>query len=323
MDLKTALDELLALPENRGLSASALKTVLKDDYGLSVPLDRVKKELSERNAIVTVMGSRAGLSKANHERRITESVPNALHHIDLLHLPEDGNKRYMVSIVDAASRYKAGIPISSKTPEAVVQAIRKAYGRTLLDFPDRVHVDAGTEFQGAFAKYMKKKGVSLEVGKPGDHKFTALAESLNSIVAKRLFGAQHHTERETGAVSKEWVALLPKILERINKTRNPAIKKRPVDAIQQEQVEPPGPSASTQKIIDTETILKIGSKARAPLDRPSGHGIKGTQAFRATDITYSEPKLITNLRMLAGRPVEYELEGMPGRWWVAKQLKPV
>jgi transposase InsO family protein len=289
--------------------------------GYSAKIPEINAFLAEINAIAHETAPQKGMRKANHERTyrsITEV--GAQQHIDLLHMTKDpGNDRYMLAVVDVASRYKAAQPLEKKTAADVLKALKKIYSTTPLDVPRSVHVDDGTEFKGVFKKYLEDKGVNISVATPGDHKHTALAESLNGNASQIFFRMQHLKERG-GGINKEWVKYLQDVIERLNSRRNKAIGMAPEDAVKQDVVpeRPPGRGARVLKIIETEKPLKIGQVVRAPLFRPEGAGITGTQSFRLVDIKWGPQTKITDIRLWPNRPIEYEVGG---RWFVRNQLQ--
>ena len=121
--------------------------------------------------------------------RITETVPNNVHHTDILYLPEDKvNRRtykYCLCIVDVASRYKDAEPIIDRTANATREAITKIYKRGPLTWPNLIQVDAGKEFLGVFKKLMVAHEVQIRVAIPGNHRQQGIVERFNRTLIGR------------------------------------------------------------------------------------------------------------------------------------------
>ena len=95
------------------------------------------------------------------------SLPNAVHQADLLFLPHDklphGKKiyKYALTVVDAASRYKAAELLTSKESDEVSKAFQRIYKRGPLKWPQLLQVDPGREFMGSVTKVMQNNKTSI------------------------------------------------------------------------------------------------------------------------------------------------------------------
>jgi hypothetical protein len=123
--------------------------------------------------------------KIDTEHNKTYSIPNEIHQLDLLFMPHDsvGRKtfKYILSVVDVASRYKEAEPLTSKYSNEVAKAIEKIYKRSKLTWPKRVQANAGREFMGEFTTLMKNHNVEIIRIKPepGSHRKQAIVERFN------------------------------------------------------------------------------------------------------------------------------------------------
>ena len=92
--------------------------------------------------------------------------PNDIHQSDLLSLPHDKFKKktykYVLNIVDVASRYKGSYQLTSKYAKEVVQAFQWIYENTPLNYPKTLIVDDGKEFYGDTTKLMEKHDVIIQ-----------------------------------------------------------------------------------------------------------------------------------------------------------------
>ena len=75
---------------------------------------------------------------------------NDIHQSDLLSLPHDKFKKkaykYVLNIVDVASRYKLSYQLTTKNSKEVAQAFQWIYENTPLNYPKTLIVDDGKEF---------------------------------------------------------------------------------------------------------------------------------------------------------------------------------
>ena len=147
----------------------------------------------------------------------TEDRPNAIHQADLLFLSHDrvGRKtyKYALTLVDAASRYKAAVPLTSKLATEVAAAFTAIYKDGPLTWPKTLMVDDGHEFKGAVSTLMTKHRVTVRRAQPGHHRSQAFVE-----LAERLFRNQAQQELDTGRDSREWVVVLPAVVADMNDT---------------------------------------------------------------------------------------------------------
>ena len=81
---------------------------------------------------------------------------NTTHQLDLLFLPEDDGYRYLLVIVDIATRHVDAEPLKTKDSKEVLKATQKIFKRKYVKQPLRLEVDSGTEFKGKFKEYYDK-----------------------------------------------------------------------------------------------------------------------------------------------------------------------
>ena len=100
-------------------------------------------------------------------------------------------------MVDVASQYKEGEPLTSKDSAEVADAPSHIYKRGLLRWPKLLQVDPGHEFMGSVSQLLVKHGVSVRrgiAGLEGAHRGQAIVEQFNHTLAERLFGHQYAQE---------------------------------------------------------------------------------------------------------------------------------
>ena len=117
----------------------------------------------------------------------TEDRPDYVHQADLLFVSYDtiGNRtfKYILVVVDVASRYMDSEPLSKKDASSVEKAFEKIYSRK-LNYPKTLMVDQGTEFKGAVTELMKDHGVHILRSDPKYHRVQAFVERANRTLAE-------------------------------------------------------------------------------------------------------------------------------------------
>ena len=88
------------------------------------------------------------------------TIPNQMHKFDLLYTPIDtlyGNKyKYVLSGIDAASRYKVAGTLRTKQARDVGAMIADIYKVGPLTYPKIFQCDNGSEFKGEVTKLVEK-----------------------------------------------------------------------------------------------------------------------------------------------------------------------
>jgi len=155
------------------------------------------------------------IPRPNKKLTHTAYEKDAIHQADLLFLPEDRGYKYVLTVVDTASRLADAEPLKSKKSEDVVKAFKKIYKRTPLNKPEIIKVDDGSEFKGAFIKYLKDDKIGIMRGKPNRHKSQALAEYINGVLGKVIMKKVNSNELN-GINFFDWSDYIPKIMKIYN-----------------------------------------------------------------------------------------------------------
>ena len=190
--------------------------------------------------------------------------PNDIHQADILYLPHDKFKKktykYVLNVVDVASRYKGSYQLICKYAKEVAQAFQWIYENTPLTYPKTLIVDDGKEFYGDMTMLMEKHDVIIQHGDPSQHRSQGIVERFNRTLADRLFSYQYHKEFEDPPKSnREWVSRLQNVVNALNNEKTRLIGIKPVDAIKQTLVEQ-GFSQPTREY--EEKLLDIGTKVK-------------------------------------------------------------
>lgn len=196
---------------------------------------------------------------------------------DLLFMPEDkqGNK-YCLVVVDLATDQFDIEPIKNKEAETVLTAFKKMFKRPFIHKPYvSVRTDAGSEFQGAFHKYLWNENVLHSVALPNRHSQNANAENLNKQLGRVFAGYLNMKELETKKVYREWTDILSDVRTVLNEYRKKQNKGW-------ETREYASPSIRPAK-------FDVGNMVHYRLDAPQnalGHP-QPTKQFREGDFRYS------------------------------------
>ena len=123
------------------------------------------------------------------------TIPNEMHHFDLLYMPSDtlyGNKyKCILAGINAASRYKVARQLRIKQAHDVAEMIADIYKVGPLIYPKIFQCDNGSEFKGEVAKMLEHHEVKIQrVTTKYKHTHTAFVEALNKILTERLFKVQ-------------------------------------------------------------------------------------------------------------------------------------
>ena len=126
-------------------------------------------------------------------------TPNQLHEMDLLYMPHDTlyqtKYKYILTMIDVASRFKVARPLQTKKPKEVVEMIADIYKKGPLKWPVEIQIDNGTEFKADVTKLYEKQGVKIRRATTKyNHTYTASVENLNKQLAKLLFKQQDAVE---------------------------------------------------------------------------------------------------------------------------------
>ena len=243
---------------------------------------------------------------------------NAIHQADLLYLPHDklyGNVyKYVLNVIDIASGYKVSRPLRTKKASEVSEMFKDIYKKGPLGYPEKLHIDNGTEFKSDVDKLMKEHNVIVNrVTTKYYHKFMAFAENFNDTLAQRLFKIQDAKELNNPLKdSRTWVKPLYKIVSSINNTKLDRIGMTPAKAVKLENV------TLNVKYYPKEEVLPEDGLYRY-LYQPGE--LEGGQQKRATDMVWSWNVFrLDRIVEDPGQRVLYYLAEGPERAFVREEL---
>lgn len=244
---------------------------------------------------------------------ITSFEPNQIHQCDILYLPDDDGYKYALVVVDDCTGLIDAEPMKGRTAQNALDGIKKIYERGILHLPSySLEVDDGSEFKGAFKKYITQKKIFLRVAQSGRHRQQGLVENRNHILGRAIGMYQTSIEIISEEPCTEWVNVLPEIVRVYNDT----VKLRPKKKISNEPLDQHG-----------QELLEVGQKVRIQLDNPRNatpdekrlHG-----RFRATDVRWTiAPSKISEILLQPNRPVMYLVDGKKSVAYTRNQLQPI
>ena len=280
----------------------------------------ISKESNEEEMTSTVEDTYKQITKQPHYKfklynHYDVKLPNQLHQIDLLFLPEDQGYKYALCLVDVASRYKAARALQTKEADELLSKLKDIYDNDeFLKVPKKLQFDMGGEFNNDMlkvwanpdgdasekekenlrrssratkSKYRKiKEKVELVMNEKGQH--VSLVENMNKQLARLIFKDQVIHELKSGIENKKWVDKLPDYISILNNRKTRLINLKPIDAIQMDYVEQPKNKLTKA---DKEKYFDIGTEVRRLLnsDEVQDYITKKlkTERKRATDATFS------------------------------------
>ena len=252
---------------------------------------------------------------------------NKIHQADLLFLPHDTYRKkiykYILVVIDIASRYKDAEALTSKESLEVAKAFEKIYSRK-LKWPEILMVDPGKEFFGNVATLMTKHKVKFQRSEAGNHRAQAFVERANRTLGEKIFTHQYAQEiadvQKSKSRSREWVERLPAVLKVMNNEVTRLTGKEPTKVLKSADVSINGTNYGRPVGLD-EVKLPPGVKVRYLYSPGEG---EGGERRRATDPIWSlEIYDLSRSVVSAEQPVLYYLSGGPRRSFVREELQVV
>ena len=150
--------------------------------------------------------------------------PNCVHQCDILFLTHDHyrGKTYkaVLNVVDCASRFKASVPLRSKSAREVAKGFRRIYEsqNNLLTWLKLLQCDNGREWMGETSRLMQEHNVIIRVIGPYSHRGTAIVERFNQTLSKILYKIQYAVESISfdSRLIRTWVRYLLKAINYLN-----------------------------------------------------------------------------------------------------------
>ena len=298
-------------PENLWKGRKAITRLRK---ATKLPLKQVKDWLAKQALWQVHMPPP---KKIDHPHFYVTEV-NKIHQADLLYLPHDKvyqtTYKYVLNVIDVASRYKASRPLKTKKASEVAEMFKDIYKKGPLKYPVELHVDNGTEFKADVLKLMKTDVKVVSATTKYHHNFTAFVERFNKTLAERLFKAQDAQELQNPTKdSRIWVKYLQKAVSRLNSEKTQMLGMTPAKAVRLTSVELQVKSYPEEKVLPEDGLYRY-------LYQPGE--LEGGDRRRATDKIWSRNtfRLDRVVEDPGQRVLYYLAEDAPKRAFVREQL---
>ena len=232
--------------------------------------------------------------------------------IDTLYLPNDRGYKYLLVIVDIATRKCDCEPMKTRDAKTAMKALETIFKRGILKRPKRLEVDSGSEFKGEFEKHFKKfcKIFRKEIGR---HRQQSVVEYKNQQIGKILNARMTAEEINNDNTSRHWVDIIPQVVKLVNEEFSHPVKENDMAL----------PIRTDEY---SKNILPIGTKVRVQLDNPIDyvdekrlHG-----KFRTGDIRWTKKiGTITRFFLRPNQPVMYQVDNNNNVAYTIYQLQVI
>jgi hypothetical protein len=238
---------------------------------------------------------------------------NLIQQADLLFITNDRGYKYILVVVDDHSKKMDAEKLREKDSVHVAKAFRKIYDRNILKIPEQIELDDGKEFKGEVREFFDEHNTRIRYALPNRHRQQGLVERKNQILGTIIHRIQTYKELEknNGKLNREWIKLLPNIVEQINehlpKPLTDAVKDTPISNDYNKK------------------LLPIGTHVRIQLDHPIGTNNKRLHGeFRSSDIRWT-PKIykVTQVLLVDGKPPMYLTDKSNEVAYTKEQLQKV
>ena len=281
---------------------------LGDDIRKELKIDREKKSVKLTEA-PTIKRSDLGKFAVPRKFGILQA--------DLIYIKEESDGyKYILTVVDVASRKMDAIPLKGRTHNDVIGGFEAVWknGHIDEDCVKFVYTDPGSEFKNkTFHDYMDDRGIIVRHTMTARKNQTGVVEYYNYVIMKYLGQKMTSEELEDGNDYSNWAPDLKKIVEVLNNKkyeRYPKIS----EFMGQPRVKP------------GESLLKEGTLVHVRLQQPVDHNVDDKKArlhggFRTGDLRWEKkPTKINNVIINPKQPVRYMVEKYNNVSFVRKEL---
>lgn len=240
------------------------------------------------------------------------------------HAKQNRGYKYILTIIDALSKYAWAVPVRDKRGDTITAAMRRVLSQNQPRFPVNIQCDQGREFFNShFQALMKQYGINMYT--TYSHLKASIVERFNRTLKSWMF-------KEFGIQGNyKWLDILPKLLLRYNARVHRSIGMRP------KQVTSADESTLLQKLRST------GDKKKRKLKYSIGDTVRiskyktlfakgytpnwSTELFTIDDIRLSRPPVYylrdTRGERIKGAFYEQELQKTkyPDTYLVEKVLR--
>ena len=249
---------------------------------------------------------------------------NTVYQADMLHITEDQGFKYLLVVVDVATKKTDAVPLKNIKTSTVKKALEYMWGAheatyegkapsiadppvgeidgniyrhglgNILKPPIMMKVDGGPEFKKSVASYLKQQNIVRLQGLPYRSKQQAMVESRNNYFASKILRAQAEVEIKSRVVNRDWIESVWRYIFAWNVTHHKT---------------PPVPEVVKCKGRSCD-LLKVGTEVRRVLDAPIDPVTDKvlSKNARAGDLRWEEKtRYIVQQVLKPGNPPMYRL----------------
>lgn len=237
---------------------------------------------------------------------------------DILYLPKTKKDfKYLLVIVDLASKEVDFEPVKSLESSIILNATKKIFKRQYINEPyASINTDAGIEFKSVFHQFFKNKNIYHKVALPNRHTQQSPVENANKQIGYILNMYMNKKEVETGKLYREWTDIIDELRIDMNKIRKKELPKN------LEDIKIPDYS---EAIIEKEPKYQVGNLVHIALDYPRNalNHKQNTNNFRVGDIKWdTQSRKILKIIYMADKPYHrYMVSGIVGASYTENQLQ--
>lgn len=162
-------------------------------------------------------------SKQKYNKFITVVVPEANWNYmsDLIEMPTTSKGyKWLLTVVDLATNEMDIEEMKNKEAKTTMEAFKKIVKRGILKLPEiSLKTDGGSEFKGAFNKYLEDQGIMHKTAMPYRKQQMGPIEGLNTTIARLLMNYINDKSVELEEDYFNWTDILPIVREEVNKYR--------------------------------------------------------------------------------------------------------
>jgi len=258
-------------------------------------------------------------TKQKYNKFITSVVPEKDFNFmsDLVEMPTTSKGyKWILVVLDLATNEFDIEPMKNKTAEVTRNAFKNIVKRGILGLCEiSLKTDGGTEFKGAFHKYLEDHGVMHKTAMPYRKQQMGPVESLNKTVARILMTYLNDKSAEIGKDYNDWTDILDMVREEVN-----SFRKRDLDKLKEYQSK-----RYFDPTVAGDPEYQIGQYVHWKIDRPTninGDPINDNK-FRMGDRIFSvETRKIVDVLCFPSKPYyRYKLQDMDHVSYSASELK--
>ena len=195
-------------------------------------------------------------TKADEFRHVRTELPNHIWTADLIDMNNVVNYndrfRYILVVLDVASRYAWAVPLVNKDAKTVLAAFNKIFKEADAK-PEFLWSDSGKEFYNTLAqKQFKKDGIEL-YSTYGPHK-ASIIERFNKTIKGWLYKAF------TANNDKTWIDILPQLIQKYNQKFHKGINAKPDEVYTMQDI--PHYNFPIETTSDMKPKFKVGDHVR-------------------------------------------------------------